>query len=492
MQIREKQLMAINMTYCYLPTLLFLSTWVNTFIGLLAIMGIIVSIYFFFKDIKFEKALPCSQMYLLLMGEAIFAICLFAGMGHLWPQTLDYHKHNAVLQDLVRYEWPVVYTQYDTAILTYYIGQYLFPALVGKLFGSLRVADYMMGLMGITGVILAFINILFVTQADTNKKQSIVLIVFLLFSGMLFPLQHILDFIFPNQLFYPYPHSDVSSVGHLNTLYFRGGAMEYRSIFTDIQWVHQQTIIPWLCTLMFMNFHKQYKYYALIILPAYLSGTWGFLGLILIALISVLVNLIKEKGKIWRDILSWHNIFIALGPCIIFTFYFTGNVLGEKPDSEGFGFDFSQQHLLYWFFFCLFMFGIYVMIIAKKNYRDSIFWATVISLIIFPLSSHCDFIMCTSIPALLILLIYIIEFILAKNTNIIPKTLLIIFLLIGARNPVILIREAAIHKIYDHFQEESLIECTNRKNPEIRNTMKYQYYTYNPESTIFYKYLMKK
>ena len=473
-----------------MPTLLFLGTWVNIYIGLLAIIGILVSIYCFFKDINFDKTLFCSRMYIFIMGGVVFAICIFAGMGNWWPQAFDYEKHNAVLQDLVRYEWPVVYTQYDTATLTYYIGQYLFPALIGKLFGNLRVADYMMGLIGIIGVILVFINILFAAQADTNKKQIIVLVVFLLFSGMLFPLQLILNVIFPGQLLYP--DSDVPSVGCLNTLYFIGGSMEYRSIFTDIQWVHQQAIIPWLCTLMLYTYHKEYKYYALMTLPAYLSGTWGFLGLVMIALLLVVINLISSKGTIWKEVFSWQNIILILIPGIILTFYFLGNVLGEKPDGMKFAFDFSLRHSIYWVLFCMFMFGFYIIFIAKAFYKDPIFWSMVIVLTLIPLASHSDFIMCTSIPALLLLLVYVVRFLLHTKKVSVLKVLLVLCLIIGARNPVILIRKAAIHKIYDHFEEVSLMECTNRENPQIGNAMKYQYYTYEPETTVFYKYIMRK
>lgn len=54
-------------------------------------------------------------------------------MGGLSPQSADWSKHNAVLRDLIEKEWPVLYHNEDeSSLLTYYLGQYLVPALSGK------------------------------------------------------------------------------------------------------------------------------------------------------------------------------------------------------------------------------------------------------------------------------------------------------------------------------------------------------------------------
>ena len=101
--------------------------------------------------------------------------------------------------------------------------------------------------------------------------------------------------------------------------------------------------------------------------------------------------------------------------------------------------------------------------------------------------------MCTSIPGLFILMVLLIRYLLTDfSKERIRKIILIVCLFIGARNPIIQIRKAAIHRPNDYYKEESLQDCTDVENLEIPNAMKYQYYTYNPDNTIFYKYIMRK
>ena len=493
MNIKSKIILLLNLLYCYIPVFLFLLGWVKLWV---AIPTSVVLCYFLYMFIAKEES--NNELYInriVLMGGvlALFAVCLSAGMGNWWPQVFDYEKHNAVLQDLVRFEWPVVYDKYEKAVLTYYIGHYLPPALIGKLVGSVRIADYMMGIWGYLGIILVYLNVILLTNSNSWKKQLLTLCAFLLFAGMLYPLQLILNIFFSDVLVYP--NSDISSVGCLSTLFIDGMHLEYRSIFTDIQWVHQQSIIPWLICSTLMMRRENYSNYALFALPAFLSGTWSFLGIVVIAIILVIYDLIRTRGSIYKQLFSASNIFTILVPGLIFLFYFLGNMIVERSSSTGseFALDLSAQHLIYRILFMLFMFGIYAILIGKYYRKDILFWAICAELAIIPLFNGSDFVMCTSIPSLFVLLILIIRYLysgFAKER--IRKVLLIVCLLIGARNPIIQIRKAAIHHPYDHFKEESLLECTNLENPVIGDAMKYQYYTYNPDNTIFYKYIMRK
>lgn len=493
MNFKTKNLNLLNLLYCNIPLILFLLGWVKIWIAIPTCLGLVYFLYRFFIKSENNDCIALNRIVLICGMFILLAICLSAGMGNWWPQVFDYEKHNAVLQDLVRFDWPVVYDKYNKALLTYYIGHYLPPALIGKIFGSVRLGDYVMGLWGYLGVIIVSINVMVLVQANNWKKQLFTLVVFLLFSGMLYPLQYILNIFFSDVLVYP--NSDVSSLGCLSTLYIDGLQLEYRSIFTDIQWVHQQSIIPWLCCSTLMMHRDNYSNYALIVLPSFLSGTWSFLGIIIIALILVIGGLLHSQGNIWKQMLSASNIFCILIPGFILFFYFIGNMIVGHTASNGseFALDLSAQHLVYKILFALFMFGIYAIIIGNYYRKDLLFWAICIELTIILFFKGGDFTMCTSIPALFILLVLIIRFLFTNfEQERIRKIILVVCLLIGARNPMIQIRKAAIHDPYDHFKEGSLLECTNFDNPEISSAMKYQYYTYNPDNTIFYKYIMRK
>ncbi len=54
-------------------------------------------------------------------------------------QDGDYFKHNAFINDLIKYPWPLAYEQTGPddipRILNTYVGYYLPSALIGKLFG---------------------------------------------------------------------------------------------------------------------------------------------------------------------------------------------------------------------------------------------------------------------------------------------------------------------------------------------------------------------
>lgn len=412
-------------------------------------------------------------------------------MCNFMPQAFDYEKHNAVLQDLVRYNWPVIYETHDKAMLTYYIGQYLLPATIGKIFCSLRIADICMGLMGIAGMILIYLNLLTITNANKIWQQIVVFLFIFFFSGMLYPLQLLLGYMFPEQMLYP--GTDISSVGHLWGLIIGNYQMEYRSFFTAWQFVSQQMIVPWLCILLFWQYRTDYKYLAMLIIPAYITSAWVFTGLVFIVAGWVIAELIRSKGKCAKEIFSLENILCAIIPGVVISLYYLGNVTGDKPESMTIRFDFSSQHLIYYALFCIFMFLIYVFLIEKKYRKDTLFYVVVIELLLIPLVSHPDFVMCTSLAALFFLSIYIIHFLFDKNKEYkYRKIVLVLCLCIGARNPVIQFRKAAIHIPYDRFYEISLEENTERDNPEIGNAMKYNYYTYNPDNTLFYKYLARK
>lgn len=493
MNLKSKNLILLNLLYCYIPLMLFLLGWVKIWIAIPACLGLFYFLYKFFVNTENNDIMTLNRIVITSGLFIFFAICLSAGMGNWWPQVFDYEKHNAVLQDLVRFDWPVIYDKYDKALLTYYIGHYLPPALVGKIFGSVRFGDYLMGLWGYLGVILVSINVMVLVQAKNWKKQLLTLVGFLLFSGMLYPLQYILNIFFSDVLVYP--NSDVSSLGCLSTLYIDGLHLEYRSIFTDIQWAHQQSIIPWLCCSTLMMQKNNYSNYALLVLPAFISGTWSFLGIVFIAFVLILGKLIHSQENVWKQIFSGSNIFCIFIPGFIFFFYFIGNMIVGNTTSNGseFALDLSVQHLIYKILFALFMFGLYAILIGKYYRKDLLFWAICIELTVIPMFSGGDFVMCTSIPSLFILYVLIIRYLFTDFLQErVRKIILIVCLIIGARNPLIQIRKAAIHDPYDHFKEESLLECTNLDNPEIGNAMKYQYYTYNPDNTIFYKYIMRK
>ena len=140
--------------------------------------------------------------------------------------------------------------------------------------------------------------------------------------------------------------------------------------------------------------------------------------------------------------------------------------------------------------FALFMFGLYFLIIMNCNKHDVLFWMMGGGLLLIPLVDGSDFIMCTSVPLFFLLFLYIIRF-LFMETNKILKGLLILLLALGAISPIRQLKATVFQKPYDRFTERTLLECTDRNNQSISNEMKYHYYTYDYEESMFYKYFAK-
>ncbi len=82
-------------------------------------------------------------------------------------QAGDWAKHNAILYDLVNRRWPVLYTNVkEHSMLTYYIGQYMVAALVGKVTHSTRIAEIVLYIWNMIGLVLVLFNLLFLQKQN--------------------------------------------------------------------------------------------------------------------------------------------------------------------------------------------------------------------------------------------------------------------------------------------------------------------------------------
>ncbi len=87
-------------------------------------------------------------------------MCFASGIGGWGYQTSDWKKHNAVLADLVRFDWPVRYSEAPGAVhLTYYTAFYLPAAFVGKFFGwTAALVAHQLGSLVVMGLLAAWLS----------------------------------------------------------------------------------------------------------------------------------------------------------------------------------------------------------------------------------------------------------------------------------------------------------------------------------------------
>ena len=126
--------------YLSFPLLLFWWGWFDWWVAFPCTVALAVV---FWKVVSFEK--PISSPKILYTSVLVCFVLAFvwtylAGVGGFRPQHFDYFKHNLIINNLVRYEWPVCYT--DGTYLCYYHAYYLPPAWLAKWLGGLSTVHF--------------------------------------------------------------------------------------------------------------------------------------------------------------------------------------------------------------------------------------------------------------------------------------------------------------------------------------------------------------
>ncbi len=172
---------------------------------------------------------------ILLTGLWVF----LSGVGGYAFQNWDHHWRNAVLRDLITFDWPVVYSSPERGpikMLVYYVGYWLPAALTGKLLGW-KFANLTLFLWTWLGVLLVTLH--FGLKLKTSSLKAILLLI--AFSGMdaLGALVFARDY---PTLWPPVQHLEIW-----------GGNLQYSSFTTQLFWVFNQAVPAWLCIAMFVT-----------------------------------------------------------------------------------------------------------------------------------------------------------------------------------------------------------------------------------------------
>lgn len=489
MTIHYRQVTAANLIFCYIPVVLFLTGWCRWIFAVPSCLLLLLLFFQYYRSVRKNEtpveslAIDRKVIFSVLGISAVMAVIL--GYGGLFIDAeifTDYHKHAAVQQDLCRYAWPVIYNDAQTpSMLNYYVGSYLFPALIGKIFHSPVVAELALGVIGWIGMQLLFLNILFLAKAETTKAQIWALVIYLGFYGMLIPLQLIMFKINPDVI-----------LGYPQWYTYKG--LQFRSSLVSVKWVWEQYTIPVLGMSMLYKYREQRNLYAVWVLPALICGTWAFVTLVAYAVADYILSSIRNK-KFYYDVFSWQNIVCALIGLLMVT-YLAGSVATDTTEELRFRLMTDWKYYLRDYLpFCLFMFGFYFWLIWKETKKDNFFYITLFFLIIIPFwraSDYNDWVMCTSMSALFMFTIYCIRFLLDPEVKVKARKkwiTLIVCLALNAPYP--------LFELYNTFTYTGLPERTMRVYScidceEIDLVWRTHFYNYHYEDSIFYRYIARK
>ncbi len=492
MNTNNKILHQLTILYIYIPVVIFLFGWCNIFVAGITLLGILYTLVRIDRDPEYMNAgenIKIPPVMLIVAFLAITALLVIMGVGGIFPQPGDYAKHNAVLRDLVTHSWPVYYEEAEKSMLTYYLGQYLLPALAGKTYGGFDTANAFMLLWAVCGVLLVFLNLVRVSGAVQHSQKIAAFVMMFFFSGALPICQVLLSLILKDGFF---------SMLNYHWVLTSEAMLQYRSNTVMLRWVFPQVIVAWLVAELMYEGRIKEKYFCFFIIPVALFGAFSFASLCVAAIILAIVDLIIKRCSI-KDIFSSYNIVSALTLGMVIAIYLWGNVSLVKPVSSSLRIQ-SYHGREIWTYICftVVMVGIYLLCIFMENRKNALYYITAFILFVVPflrMGLFNDIVMSATIPILFWLMLMILRFMFKCKSNGMAKGVIIAMVCIGMIYPLaeladnINANEKGMNFEDSYYSMESY---SDRGNDELQEDMKYNYFSYEPDSNVFVRFLAKR
>ncbi len=436
-----KYLTRVSILYLVLPFLLFALGWLRLSIAVPVVLLILWTTWKLLAQSPITNCQlpsPQSTFYLLLITGTWL---LLSGIGGYAFQNWDHHWRNAVLHDLIAYDFPVINSAPEKGaiqMLVYYVGYFLPAAWIGKLLGW-QAANFALFLWAWLGVLLVTL------QLGNALKTSPLKLAFLLifFSGLdsLGALFFATDY---PTLFPPIQHLEIWS-----------GNLQYSSFTTQLFWVFNQAIPAWLCITLLAD--KPITNHQLPISPIpykllIYSFSFFFAPLAAVGLLPyVFIELFKQTDFKSPFKNLRFDILLASGIIILVSFlYFSSNTAAQERGLQAIALkDFLAFFLLEG--------GILWLALAPLKWRDPRWAVTGLLLAVIPFiqfGSGRDFVMRASIAPLFYLMIMTGEAIFSKTT---PRSLLVtlyLLLALGALTPLYEINRS-VYRTVQYYSLES-------------------------------------
>ena len=456
--MQTRWLTRITWLYLALPFIIFCMGWLRLSIAIPVTAIILWALWQLFKQSPNNQApIPDSRFpysLLLLTGLWVF----LSGVGGYTFQNWDHHWRNAVLHDLISYNWPVIYSSPDKGpitMLVYYVGYWLPAALTGKVFGW-QAANFVLFLWTWLGVFLVTAHL--GPKFRTSAVKAALLLIF--FSGM----DSLGAFFFAHDyptLWPPIQHLEIWS-----------GNLQFSSFTTQLFWVFNQAVPAWLCIAMCVTLSCEpqmasaakglgsnagdsslpAKQVAQNDMRGQIALIWSlcffFAPLAALGLLPyLLIELFKQTNfKIPLKNLRL-DLLLASGIIVLVSFlYFSSNTAAQERG-------FQAIALKDFLAFFLLEGGILWLLLAPLKWRDPRWAVTGLLLAIIPFiqfGSGRDFVMRASIAPLFYLMIMIGEALFQKTT---PHLLLFTFyflLILGSLTPLYEINRS-IYRSYEYY-----------------------------------------
>ena len=268
------------------------------------------------------RVTPRFAIVAVLLVAAGWVMMTAAG-GVFDVHNQDWIKHRLVFLELSRGDWPTSLPSYleIPAHLRYYLGFYMVPGLVARLFGAaaLNWAVPLWTWCGASLVLILF------TRDYRAWKVFVAALILILFGGMDFARTLLLGR--PHWLvlrvgFDGWPWIELGR-GSLEWVGYDGLALQYTSPTVALLWVPQHFIAAGIYTLLLFQLRRHERFLA--VSGVLVVGSLFWSPLVALGLLPLVLVLLVENGI--RPFLRWQNLVLALPlASLIVVFLSSGSV----------------------------------------------------------------------------------------------------------------------------------------------------------------------
>lgn len=487
MKIKGKYLERSAYIWIFAAIVIFAVGFLKPYLAIIASIAIGAALYKVFTIPNDTEFFVGKKMF-VSAGIIIILWMILCGQEGIVFQPADWNGRNAQLEDLVAYTWPVYYS--DGSAFTYYIGHFLVPALIGKMFG-LGAARVALMIYTTIGVYIIWLYIVKITNANNAIKQTIVLLLLIFFSQA-DNLHNIVSNFF-------------NSVFSMNAQKINFGFTNNSSSFAC---VFNQITCAFLVLCIFFDDDTKVENFIVLGVPMLLFSPFMLCGVFVLVAAATVKQIIHYRKNILifaKKLFSVQNLCIAIVIFPILLLYLSGNIFSPKPDSLKFSFVSYSGRISVYILFVLFEFLIYSILLYPSNKKNVYFYVANAILLILPfckMGVYNDFVTRISSIGLFVIMIMSAEMFFEKSNLKSFKVRQVILCL--------LIITAAIPKMNEYISYTSDF-ASSIASGNFKSTwrddfktyeglserfdgddLKYGYYTFDAKEHFFFKYMARK
>ena len=496
----------ISILYLMIPVLIFFIGYLRPLWAVLAAGLSVFATWWVLRDCAKDKdggleesskfTISIKPSYLAVIIPAILLILFIAGISEFGFGSSDHTIRYAILNDLVEYKWPVIYdfsTQENpivsaylgdhTVAFSYYFVFWMVPAVFGKLFG-LMAARVVLFIWTAIGLLLVALG----ASMLYGKASRALFAGMMLFAGF--------DII-------PYYINEWTGVW---TTWERWNPeLIVVGNFYQIMNVFNQCIPGWIVTiLLIMCVNSRLTGYLGALMFCY--SPWAAIGI----LPMCVCKLITHRGtKPLKNIFTVGNFVTPAVFLVVFGTFYTAN--SSATSEAGFTWTFYPSFLEFikdYFAFILVEFVVWFILIYKRHKGDAMLLTALGTMLVIPfykITYANDFLMRGSMAPLFLISLYAVMFVTdyfykalnGKKFEIVSRAV-VLLLLLAAYSSINLIIFHSIRTVQIRFMGQEELDVSHdivsfgniRKEDEVE-VINTQFYVYNYEDTIFFKYLAR-